>query len=209
MAQKASPYAIRLGYNQDWNTYFFAENKEEQITFLKRDKAIRDYIHSYVTFLDIAQLKTEYTKNSISIRLYVPRVDVALGERGGELESVLKGLYQIISDDKVAVKLDLVKIKNHAQLLANLITEQLKKRTRSRQIIRSIAKQVATEREAKGLTIRINGLIDGSEIAQKKRFTQGRMKLSSIDSNIEEGEAEAFMGRGVAGVKVLLYKGKI
>jgi hypothetical protein len=32
MAQKASPYAIRLGYNQVWNNYFFAEKKEEQIS---------------------------------------------------------------------------------------------------------------------------------------------------------------------------------
>jgi hypothetical protein len=31
MAQKASPYAIRLGYNQVWNSYFFTKNGKEQI----------------------------------------------------------------------------------------------------------------------------------------------------------------------------------
>ena len=31
MAQKASPYAIRLGYNQTWNNYFFSKSKKEEI----------------------------------------------------------------------------------------------------------------------------------------------------------------------------------
>ena len=43
MAQKASPYAIRVGYNQDWNDHFFSFNKKEQVSYLLINKAIRDY----------------------------------------------------------------------------------------------------------------------------------------------------------------------
>jgi small subunit ribosomal protein S3 len=131
-----------------------------------------------------------------------------LGENNSKLNEVMKGLYKMIDDEKIPVKLNLVKAEN-AQSMANLIVGQLKKRTRSRQIIKSVTEKMRAKREIKGMTIRVDGLIDGSEIAQKKRFVQGQMPLSKKDSNIEVGEAEAFMSRGIIGVKVLIYKGKI
>ncbi|MCE8163582.1 MAG: 30S ribosomal protein S3 [Candidatus Moeniiplasma glomeromycotorum] len=209
MAQKASPYAIRLGYNQDWNTYFFAENKEEEINLLKRDKAIRDYLH--LLFPDTDRLKIEYTKNNVFVNLYIPEISLVLGENNAKLAKIMKDIYQMINDEKVAVKINLIEVKkiySHAQSIANLIVGQLKKRARSRQIMGDITRKISVEREIKGFAVHINGLIDGQEIAQKKKFIHGRMPLSTKDSKIEMGESRAIMARGVIGVKVLLYKGK-
>jgi len=91
-----------------------------------------------------------------------------LGEGKEKLENILKGVYQRINDDKVRVKLYLIKVKYHAQLIANSIAEQLKKRTRSRRVLNEVINNSKLEREVKGMRIRINGLLDGSEIAQKK-----------------------------------------
>jgi len=206
MAQKASPYAIRLGYNQEWNNYFFAKNSREQVNWMKKDKTIRDYLYSL--FPDICRLKIEYSESKINIYLYIPEIGLVLGENNSKLAEVMKGIYKIINDEKFSVKVNLFKAEN-AQSIANLIAGQLKKRVRSFQIIKSIAEKIFTKREAKGLAISIDGLVDGFENTQEKKFVQGRMKFSEKDSNIEGGETVALMPRGVIGIKVWLYKGKM
>ena len=210
MAQKASPYAIRVGYNQDWNSYHFAKNKEEEIKWLKKDKSIRDYLYSL--FPDIDRLKIECTKYNIFIYIYIQEVSLLLGENNSKLEEVMKGIYKIIDNDKVSVKVNLIEVKNiytHAQSIANLIAGQLKKRTRSRQVIRNLLNILAREREVKGAKIEISGRLDESDIAQTKKIVQGKMPLSTIDSNISVGETNVTMSYGSIGIKVLIYKGKI
>lgn len=210
MAQKASPYAIRLGYNQVWNNYFFAENRKEQINWLTKDKLIRDYFHSL--FPDTDRLKIEYSKTNIFIYLYIPEISLVLGENKSKLEEVMKSIYEIVNDAKIKVKVNLIEVKkiySHAQSIANLISSQLKKRVRSRQIIRNLLTKIALEREVKGAKIEISGRLDQSDMAQTKKIVQGKMPLSTIDSNIEVGRAEATTSYGKIGIKVLIYKGKI
>jgi small subunit ribosomal protein S3 len=135
-----------------------------------------------------------------------------LGENNSKLAKIMKGIHKIVDNDKIKVKINLIEVKkiySHAQSITNLIVGELKKRTRFRQIIQNVARSVSAERDVKGLAIHTSGLIDGSEIAQKKKFTQGRMPLSTIDSNIKCGKAEALLTRGVVGIKVLIYTGKL
>ena len=210
MAQKASPYAIRLGYNQDWNNYFFFESGGKHLCWVKKDKLIRDYF--YALFPDTARLKIEYTKSAVFIYLYIPEINLVLGENNQKLDRILKDVYKLINDSKIAVKINLIEVKKPyawAQAVSNLIVSQLKKRIKSRQIIRGLERKFVDEREVKGWKISINGLSDGSEIAQKKKNSHGRMKLGSMVSNIEEGRAKVLTSRGVIGVNVLIYKGKI
>src|SRR6185503_8367840 len=208
MAQKASPYAIRLGYNQIWNTYFFSENKKEQINWLQKDKLTRDYLFSL--FPDIDRLKIECTKNNIFIYLYIPEISLVLGEDNSKLEKVMKGIYKIIDDDRVAVKVNLIEVKRvytQAQSIANLIAGQLKKRARLRQVVKILLTRLAAEREVRGAKIEISGRLDESDIAQTKKIVQGKMPLSTIDSNVQRGFQEVITSYGAIGVKVIIYKG--
>lgn len=210
MAQKASPYAIRVGYNQVWNNYYFPEHKQDQVNWLQRDKLIRDYFHS--VFPDTARLKIEYTKSNIFIYLYIPEINLVLGENNEKLEQVLKAIYARINDEKISVKINLIEVKNaytQAQSVVNLIAGQLKKRVSSRSVMRNMLIKLNSEREIKGVKLQINGRLDGSEIAQKKKFVQGKTPLSTIDSNIDVGFTKVTTTYGVIGVKALIYKGKI
>jgi small subunit ribosomal protein S3 len=126
---------------------------------------------------------------------------------------MIKDIYRIINDDKVAVKVNLIEIKKvytHAQSVANLIADQLKKRLFSGMILRNVLNKLSLEKgEVKGAKIQIKGRLDGAEIAQKKKFILGKMPLSTIDSNIELGKAEVVTTYGKICVKALIYKGKI
>lgn len=211
MAQKASPYAIRVGYNQIWNNCYFSEGKRDRINWLEKDKLIRDYFN--LVLPNIVRLRVDYNINNIFVYLYIPEVNLILGENNEKLNKIIKGVYKIINDDKVAVKINLIEIKKiytHAQSVANLIAEQLKKRLFSGMVLRNMLSKLSFEKsEVKGAKIQIKGRLDGSEIAQTKKFTQNKMPLSTIDSNIDVGRAEVTTSYGKIGIKVLIYKGKI
>jgi small subunit ribosomal protein S3 len=167
---------------------------------------MRDYLYSL--FPDICRLKIEYSKKNITVYLYIPEISLVLGENNSKLAEVMQGIYKIIDDEKIPVKVNLVKEEN-AQSIANLVVGRLKKRTRSRQVIKNLLTKLAAEREIKGVKIEVSGRLDESDIAQTKKIVQGKMPLSTIDSNIDVGRAEVTMSYGKIGVKVLIYKGKI
>ena len=124
----------------------------------------------------------------------------------------MKDIYAKINDDKVSVKINLIEVKNpynYAQSIANLISSQLKKRVSSRLVLRNILNKLQFEREIKGIKLQIKGRVDGAEIAQTKKIVQGKMPLSTIDSNIDVGQSETITAYGKIGIQVLIYFGKI
>ena len=211
MAQKASPYAIRVGYNQTWNSYYFSEGKKDRINWLEKDKLIRDYFN--LVLPNIVRLVVNYSTNNIFVYLYIPEVSLILGENNEKLNKIIKGVYKIVNDDKVAVKINLIEIKKvytHAQSVANLLAEQLKKRLFSGMVLRNMLSKLSFEKsEVKGVKIQIKGRLDGSDIGNKKKDSWGRMPLSEIDSNVELKKKIAVMSYGVIGIKVWIYRGKI
>ena len=76
-------------------------------------------------------------------------------------------------------------------------------------MLRNILGKLSFEREVKGAKIQIKGRLDGSEIAKTKKIVQGKMPLSTIDSNIEVGRTEVTTTYGKIGIQVLIYFGKI
>jgi len=125
---------------------------------------------------------------------------------------VIKDIYGLVNDNNIAVKINLVEVKKiytHAQSIANLIAGQLKKRTRSRQVIKTLLTKLAAEREIKGVKVEVSGRLDESDNAQTKKVVYRKMPLSTIDSKIEVGQKVVITSYGTIGVKVLIYKGKI
>ena len=92
MAQRASQRAIRLGYNQDWNIYYFAKNKQENLELAKKVKVIQDHFYSRWN-RNLAQLKIELTSHHLSLKVCVAETSIILGDNNQNLEKVLHELY--------------------------------------------------------------------------------------------------------------------
>ncbi|MCE8159067.1 MAG: 30S ribosomal protein S3 [Candidatus Moeniiplasma glomeromycotorum] len=211
MAQRASPRAIRLGYNQDWNIYYFAKNKRENLELAKKVKVIQDHFYSRWN-RNIAQLKIELNSNHLALKAYVAETSLILGENNQNLEKILHDLYRTIGDDQIKVDLNLIKIKNpytNAQLVSNMIADQLEKRLSFRRVLNFFLGKALEEQEVKGIWIKVRGRLDGAEQAQEKKVTRKKMPLSTMDIRIEEGESMAVITKGVIGIKVVIYKGKV
>ncbi|CAG8583297.1 9066_t:CDS:2 [Cetraspora pellucida] len=129
---------------------------------------------SLVALVDTDRLKIEYTKNTIFIFLYIPEISLVLGEDNSKIETVMKGIYKIINDDKIAVKINLVEVKKvytHAQSIANLIAGQLKKWIPVKQILKNVLAKVEFEREIKGGGVEMKEV--GFQVAVLSRGTVG------------------------------------
>lgn len=210
MAQKSSPYAIRVGYNQIWNDYFFPTSQKEQVSFLCENKLIRDYL--YRIFPDIAQLRIERSQNKIFVYLSIPEISLVLGENQENLKKIVKEINLLINSDKVVVQLNLIEVKkvySCAQTIANLVASQLKKRLPFRLVLRNMISKLVVEKVVKGAKIKVSGRLDGAEIARTERINYGKMPLSTIDSKIDIGRQEVITTYGKIGIKVLVYKGKL
>ena len=76
---------------------------------------------------------------------------------------------------------------------------------------RAVKKAVQTTMQAGalGVKVMINGRLGGAEMARQLQEREGRVPLSTLQSNVEYGTALARTTYGVIGVKVWIYKGDI
>lgn len=104
------------------------------------------------------------------------------GESNENLDIVLAKIAQIVNDQKIAIKLHLKNEKDipSAQKIANDLAQQLENRVNCRSALRILYK-------TKNFAVFINGRIDGAEMAQPKKVSQGKMPSGTFDSLIEPG----------------------
>src|SRR5690606_5746785 len=105
--------------------------------------------------------------------------------------------------------ISIIEIKNpdiDAQLVAEGIAEQLKKRASFRRVVKMRA-DGAMQQGAKGVRILLAGRLGGAEMSRRLDTRLGSMPLSSLQANIDYGFAESFTTYGAIGVKVWIYKG--
>lgn len=94
-----------------------------------------------------------------------------------------------------------------AQLVAQNVAEQLKKRMGFRRVVKMRAEGVMAA-GAKGVKIQISGRLGGAEMSRSLDVRLGALPLSTLQANIDYGFAESFTTYGVIGVKVWVYKGE-
>ena len=156
-------------------------------------------------------MKIQHSSNSIFIYLYIPEINLILGNEQGNLEKIKEKIGSLINNKK-KINLNLVEIKNVygcAQTIANLVASQIKKRVPFRLVLRDLSSKLSFERALEGAEIWISGRLGGTDIARTESISYRKMPLSTIDSNIEVGRQEVVTAYGKIGVKVLAYKGKI
>jgi len=93
-----------------------------------------------------------------------------------------------------------------AQLVAENVAEQLKKRMGFRRVVKMRSESVM-QAGAKGVKIQISGRLGGAEMSRRMDVRLGALPLSTLQANIDYGFAESKTTYGVIGVKVWVYKG--
>ena len=207
MGQKVHPNGIRLGVIRDWNSKWYADDKNFA-DYLVEDHKIREYVKKKLFISGISKIEIERTAKFVKVSVYTAKPGLVIG-KGGNLSEALKAeLEKMINKE---VNLNIVEVKNidiDAQLVAESIANQLERRISFRRAMKQ-AMQKATKAGALGIKTAVSGRLGGADMARTEFYKEGTVPLQTLRADIDYGFAEADTTYGKIGCKVWIYKGEI
>ena len=207
MGQKVSPVGLRLGINKDWESKWYASNKDFK-TYLNNDVKIRKYLNKKFKNAGISQIIIERNAKRTEVILFVSKPGLVIGQNGADIENTKKELKKLVSED---LTISVVEVKNpdmNAQLVANTIAHNIENRVSFR-VAQKKAIRNTMKAGAKGIKTLASGRLGGVDIARGEGYTEGTIPLHTLSANIDYATAEADTTYGKIGVKVWIYKGEI
>ena len=209
MGQKVSPIGFRTGITKDWKSRWYAP-KASYGEFLIEDFRIRAYIdanlNNRMPYAAISSVEIERTREEVKVTIFTARPGVVIGARGAEIDRV-KGELENLTHR--VVSLNVVEVRRpdiDAQLVADGIAEQLKRRASFRRAMRQRC-EGAMAAGALGVKIICSGRLSGAEIARSEKLIFGSIPLHTLDADVDYGTATSRTTYGAIGIKVWIYKG--
>ena len=210
MGQKVNPIGFRVGITEDWKSRWYAP-KSAYGDFLIEDWKVRKFVDAKLNrrppFAAVADILIERTREEVTITLKTARPGLVIGPKGAEVDKLREELEDLIKRKVAPIKV--IEIKNpdlNAQLVAEAIAEQLKKRASFRRVMK-MRQEATMQAGAKGIRINVSGRLGGAEIARSEKSTFGSVPLTTLQADVNYGYAIAFTTYGAIGVKVWIYRG--
>src|SRR5580765_458296 len=210
MGQKVNPTGFRTGISEDHRSKWYAP-KHAFGDFLVEDFRVRKLIDAKLNrrppFAAISDILIERTREEVTITLRTARPGLVIGPKGAEVDKLREELEELIKRKVAPIKV--IEIKNpdlNAQLVAEAIAEQLKKRASFRRVLKQ-RMEATMQAGAKGIKISVSGRLGGAEIARQEKAGQGSVPLTTLQADVNYGYAIAFTTYGTIGVKCWIYRG--
>ena len=212
MGQKVNPVGMRIGVNRDWNSRWYADDKEYPV-YLNEDIKIRKYLEkelkeALLSHVEIERTKTDKGTNLVA-RVFVARPGVVIGQDGKNILALKEALAKLIKNNNVRV--EVVEVKNpdlDATIVALSIAKQLEERASFRTAQKKAIQRVR-KAGAKGCRTMVSGRLGGADIARSEGYKEGVIPLHTLRSDIDYAVAEAATQYGRLGVKVWICRGEI
>jgi small subunit ribosomal protein S3 len=129
-----------------------------------------------------------------------------MGKQGEKLKDFEKALEKKIKKT-FSVMIKEVRIPEHsAKIMAEFIAQQLEGRMPYRKVAKGVIQKVMLKGAA-GIKVQIAGRLNGTDIARREKFIEGRVSLQTFRSDIDYHYLQANTKYGVLGVKVWIEKG--
>ncbi len=207
MGQKVHPHGLRVGVIKNWDSRWYADNKDFGDTLVE-DYNLRKTLKKKLYAFGVAKIEIERTKQKVRIHIHCAKPGLVIGKGGSEIEKLRAQCEKILGKD---VAIDIVEVKHpdlNAQLVAENIAQQLEKRISFRRAMKQAIGRTM-KFGAKGIKTQCSGRLGGAEIARAEQYHEGTIPLQTIRADIDYGFAEANTTYGKIGVKVWLYKGEV
>ena len=207
MGQKVHPNGLRVGVIKDWNSRWYADDKNFS-DYLVEDYKIRKFVKSKLFVSGISKIEIERTAKFVKVNVYTAKPGLVIGKGGNLAEELKKQLSKMIGKD---VNLNIVEVKNidlDAQLVAENICNQLERRISFRRAMKQ-AMQKTIKAGALGIKTAVSGRLGGADMARTEFYKEGTIPLQTLRADIDYGFYEANTTYGKIGVKVWIYKGEV
>ncbi len=208
MGQKIHPYGYRLGISKDWKSRWFVDKKSFG-NFVVEDHNLRAFLDKKLSTAGLESVHLERSLNEVKVNIRVSKPGLVIGRGGSGVEDLEKQVRALTSSK---VKLTVEEVKNpelNAKLVADYIYRQMKRRISYRKVVNS-AIQSAMDKGAKGIKIRIAGLLSGGNtIARSEYYVAGSIPTQTLRADIDYAQVDCKMLYGIVGLKVWIYKGEV
>ena len=209
MGQKVNPIGFRTGITLGWKSRWFAP-KAAFGEFLVEDQKIRRFVDNRLNrrppYAAIARTEVERTRDDVKVTLQTARPGLVIGPKGAEIDRLREELEDLI-DRRVNVNVMEVKYPDlNAQLVAESISEQLKRRAAFRRLMKQHCEN-SMAAGALGVKIMCGGRLGGAELARSETQIMGSIPLQTLQGNVDYGLAVSITTYGTIGIKVWIYRG--
>jgi small subunit ribosomal protein S3 len=211
MGQKVNPVGMRVGINRDWNTHWYANNKDYS-TYLLEDIKLRKFLESNLKDGQISHIEISRNKSDkglmVAVAIYCARPGIIIGQEGARINALKKTLVGMLGQE--TLKLDVIEVKNpnlDARLVAASIAKQLEERASFR-MAQKKAIQLVRAAGAQGIKTEVSGRLGGAEIHRSEGYKEGTIALQTLRSDIDYAEVDAATTYGRLGVKVWICRGE-
>ena len=207
MGQKVNPHGLRIGIIKDWDTKWYANDKNFS-SYLVEDVQIRKFIKKKLYISGISRIEIDRAANKVKINVNTAKPGLVIGKGGQGIEELRKEIEKMTGK---SVLINITEIKSpemDAQLVAENIASQLEKRISFRRAMKQ-AMSRTMKLGAKGIKTACAGRLGGAEIARTEHYHEGTIPLQTLRADIDYGFAEADTTYGKIGVKVWIYKGEV
>lgn len=220
MGQKVSPIGMRTGIIRDWQSRWYAEDKDFS-KLLMEDVKIRNFIEKYYQNLSnaaadkrkadpqISRIEIERTQNKLTVIIRTAHPGVVIGQDGKSIEGLKKQLTKMTSAKNLQI--NVVEIAN-PQLDARLVARWIANELEGRKSFRATQKkaiQNTMRAGAKGIKTAVSGRLGGADIARTEGYSEGVVPLHTLRSDIDYALEEAHTTYGRLGVKVWICRGEV
>lgn len=212
MGQKVNPVGMRVGINRDWNSRWYANEKDYHV-FLNEDIKIRQYLEKNLKDALLSHVEIERTKNdkgtNLVISVFVARPGVVIGQEGKNINKLKEDLGKLLNNKEI--RIETVEVKNpdlDATIVAQSIGQQLEARASFRSAQKKAIQRVR-KAGAKGCRTLVSGRLGGADIARSEGYKEGIIPLHTLRSDIDYACYHAATQYGRLGVKVWICRGEI
>ena len=207
MGQKVNPHGLRVGVIKDWDSRWYADDKDFS-DFLVEDYKIREFLKKKLYNAGVSKIEIERAEGRVKVIIFTAKPGVIIGKGGQEIEVTKKEL-QKLTDKKLVVDIKEIKRPDReAQLVAENIAQQLENRVSFRRAMKSSMGRTM-KAGALGIKAACSGRLGGADIARSEFYSEGTIPLQTLRADIDYGFAEADTTYGKVGVKVWIYRGEV
>lgn len=207
MGQKVNPHGLRVGIIKDWDTKWYANDKNFS-DLLIEDVKLRKHIKKKLLSAGVSRIEIERAANKVKLNVNTAKPGIVIGKGGQGIEELRKEL-EALTGKSVMINITEIKVPDlDAQLVSENIASQLEKRISFRRAMKQ-AMSRAMKMGAKGIKTSVSGRLGGAEIARTEHYHEGTIPLQTLRADINYGFAESNTTYGKIGVKVWIYKGEV
>jgi len=210
VGQKVHPTGFRVGITEGWRSRWFAP-KAAYADFLIEDQRIRRFVDDRLNrrppYAAVAKIEIERTRDDVRVLLHTARPGLVIGPKGAEVDKLRESLEDLI-DRKISLNIIEIKVPDgNAKLIAEAVSEQLKKRGAFRRVMKMRA-EAAMATGAKGVKITCSGRLGGAEMARREKQILGSVPLHTLQAHVDYGVATCRTTYGAIGIKVWVNLGR-